>query len=644
VVADVAACQAFCDGATGCAFYTFHSPTNTCSVKYSDLVANTGTVFKGQTSGYMLGEIRWANVINTTPIIVNSYSDCSAACKITDLCQFVIFDQSNAGAVQCWMKYFDADPATTIGFRLNPRELNYNPTELGRIDVIGNSGVVCIAASLLPDGRLSCVARPEYQRGGPNPDNIMAPFVEANGRYHNVPYGEIGSIFDPISGTHQPSPVVDNIFCHAAVLDADGTLFTAGGDGDGQLEGPAGGLLSGLNTQRSFDYRTNQWTYGQEMRMTRWYPSAVRLVNGSFIIIGGLTSGTSYLPQKNLEFYNPGVPVNTLLPSPILDFTGTAGYPKPVLIPGSGHVFLFAYQSYAVISKVDGTELEREQWTPNGDNLVKGRRSGDYIGGNCLLPMHASRGYKAVFALFGGGEVDPYNQTARNDVAMITITDPAPKKWYYETDLMPYGRVVSDCTLQPNGKMLITNGARLGYTGGNIGLPNMFAAANDIFQYDPEAPVGSKFKVLAASSIRRFYHSVTVLAADGRTLIAGTDEATYTPATSYEHRVEAFTPPWLLNGTPRPVILSVPNGPIAYAATFEVTFTGTVTGVSIMTPNSGTHGTEMTQRMIFPTFTLNDGFISVVAPPDPTVMLQGWHMLFLLNGDTPSVAKWIQFL
>ena len=62
--------------------------------------------------------------------------------------------------------------------------------------------------------------------------------------------------------------------------------------------------------------------------------------------------------------------------------------------------------------------------------------------------------------------------------------------------------------------------------------------------------------MLAASSIRRFYHSVTVLAADGRTLIAGNDETTNTPATAYEHRVEAFTPPWLLNGTPRPVILT----------------------------------------------------------------------------------------
>jgi len=78
--------------------------------------------------------------------------------------------------------------------------------------------------------------------------------------------------------------------------------------------------------------------------------------------------------------------------------------------------------------------------------------------------------------------------------------------------------------------------------------------AIDVFCYDPEAAPGRKFSVLAKSNIRRMYHSSTVLLPDARTLIMGTDQATYDPATSYEHRVEAFTPPWLLNGTPRPVI------------------------------------------------------------------------------------------
>ena len=54
------------------------------------------------------------------------------------------------------MKFFDTD---SIGFRQNPRPLNRNPTVLGRIDVIGNSGIVCIFTNLLPDGRVLCGAR-----------------------------------------------------------------------------------------------------------------------------------------------------------------------------------------------------------------------------------------------------------------------------------------------------------------------------------------------------------------------------------------------------------------------------------------------------------------------------------------------------
>ncbi len=62
-----------------------------------------------------------------------------------------------------------------------------------------------------------------------------------------------------------------------------------------------------------------------------------------------------------------------------------------------------------------------------------------------------------------------------------------------------------------------------------------------------------------------------------------------------------------------------------------------------MTPSAGTQGTEMTQRMVFPIFTQSEGRLLILAPPDASILLQGYHMLFLLNGDTPSEAKWIRF-
>ena len=283
----------------------------------------------------------------------------------------------------------------------------------------------------------------------------------------------------------------DNIFGHGTILAEDGTSFSAGGDDDnapsGPQNGPIAGLVAGLNKMRWFDYRTEKWTYmDNRMMATRWYPTIVRLVNGSYVIIGGLTSGTSFLAQRSLEFYNPNLPEsdNVLLFSEVLDFTGTAGYPKAYVIPGSGDIYIFAYNTFSVVSKTTGEMMERETWS-SPDNgvtwlpyVVEGRRSGDWVAGNCLLPLHASRGYVAEMALFGGGNTDVANLTARNDVARMIISAPAPKRWTIDTDRMPYGREVSDCTLQPNGKMLLTNGARMGFTGGLVGVPNLIASAN----------------------------------------------------------------------------------------------------------------------------------------------------------------------
>jgi hypothetical protein len=85
-----------------------------------------------------------------------------------------------------------------------------------------------------------------------------------------------------------------------------------------------------------------------------------------------------------------------------------------------------------------------------------------------------------------------------------------------------------------------------------IGPVNVYA---DIFCYDPEAAApGQKFSVLANTNIQRLHHSSSILLPDARTLLMGTDQATFNSATSYEHRVEAFTPPWLLSGTARPII------------------------------------------------------------------------------------------
>lgn len=62
-----------------------------------------------------------------------------------------------------------------------------------------------------------------------------------------------------------------------------------------------------------------------------------------------------------------------------------------------------------------------------------------------------------------------------------------------------------------------------------------------------------------------------------------------------------------------------------------------------MTPQAQTHASEMTQRLYFPTIiTKTDTQIVLRAPKDPTVMLQGYHMIFAVNGETPSIGLWIR--
>ena len=478
-------CQSKCELDPGCDFYTYNTLTNICDIKFTDKTANVSTVFAGQTSGQLFGQLRFANVINSIPTVLPSVNLCVDLCIATSNCQFVEND-IHFSAVSCTMKFFDTDKNTTIGFRQDPRPLNFNPAILGRVDVIGNSGIVCIFANLLPNGRVLCGAQPEYFRGGVNGDNLLTPFsdsIQSNG-IHNVPFGEIASIFDPITGIHRPSPVDENIFGHGAILAEDGSLFSAGGDSN--TAPAAAGLNIGTGSMRWFDYTTEKWTYGQNMRTTRTNPTIIRLVNGSYVIIGGLVSGSSLTPQRSIEFFNPNTNfANTLLFSEVLDLTGTSTYPKCYLIPGSGDIFIFSYNTFEIISKDTGELIEREiDFNDQGlfsPEVVQGIRSGSFIGGNCLLPLWAARGYSAEIALFGGGNTNfNTNQSARNDVARMVITAPAPKRWTYDTDSMPYGRVASDCTLQPNGKILITNGARLGSVGGAPGHPTMAAAANGI--------------------------------------------------------------------------------------------------------------------------------------------------------------------
>ena len=388
-VPSLAACQALCDAGCDFAIYQYGQ----CGTKLADLTDFKRTIFNGQTNGNynFPGELRGTQLLQQQ--VVGSTAACTAACEASGQCQFVTIDIRDPANVLCELKKFQGGGAIAT-YRTNPVEQNYDPARLGRVDVIGNTGCVCIAASLLPNGKVLCTARPEYERGGPNPDN----FAQAS-----VPYGEIAAVFDPITGDHEPSILPDNIFCHGQILMEDGNMFTAGGDDNPDVGRPGGtGLINGLNGIRIFTTETNSWTRIVQMSKTRWYPTVLRTFEEKFLIIGGQVTGSAYVMQDNLEIYTMGDAQTTLVNSPLIANSYACNYPKMMMIPGSGNYFSFANKLWSVIDASTGMEVEQNfDWF-----VLYGARSNGLISGSVPVPMFADPGgtvSDAEFIFFGGG-------------------------------------------------------------------------------------------------------------------------------------------------------------------------------------------------------------------------------------------------
>lgn len=415
----------------------------------------------------------------------------------------------------------------------------------------------------------------------------------------------------------------------------------------------------------------NDWEENYQevaLQAGRWYPSAMQLVNGSILIIGG-EDGSNGAPVPSLE----------VLPKPVggqalymdwLDRTDPYNlYPFSTILP-SGNIGVFYYNEARILSSVDFSTIRTLPNIPGSVENAAAGRTYPLEGTAMLLPQSAPYTDPLKVLICGGST--PYTGLALDNCVSITPDIPN-STWTIER--MPDVRVITCMTALPDGTYLILNGAHQGQAG--------FGLATDpghmAMLYDPTQPVGQRFTRMANTTIDRLYHSEAILHLDGRIIVSGSDPEDNIH--NQEYRVETFTPPYLMGNrsSTRPTYTLNNVTDWTYGASYTLSITsivGSVSRISLMRAVASTHGNSMGQRTIFPAFscsgaasgaapysnsTMSPGYsnstssasgstsnstmtCTVTTPPNANIAGgPGWWMVFVLDSNgTPSVAQWVR--
>jgi Domain of unknown function (DUF1929) len=462
-----------------------------------------------------------------------------------------------------------------------PTEARAAPIDVGAWSPVYDLGFVPIHLHLLPSGRIFLL----------QDDNQVYP---ARG-----PGYVVGYIIDlPIDGVPGTKLKIENeeidLFCSGHSFMPDGRLFFIGG-AVAQKYGASGATI--------FDYRTNTWETNTSLphSYARWYGSAITLGTGEILTVGGLIDNT---PNKLPQVWSSA--------SSYRNLTGAVRsvefYPSLFTAP-NGKVFRAGPEQQSLWLTPDGIG----SWS-NGPARKFGRRK--Y--GPCA--MFAPGRIIAI----GGGLKTAGDPTNTAEVIDLNAASPA---WQF-TGSMQYARRHANAVVLPDGTVLVVGGTSKGTNNaaGRVLVPELWNSETG--QWTP----------MASMKKPRLYHSTAMLLPDGRVIAGGGGRS----GTSYPN-CEIFSPPYLLNGSPRPSI-SAP-GVINYGVDFIISTPDaqSISSVCLIRIGSVTHTFNMNQRRVPLSFTAGVADLTVSVPTNRSNLPPGHYMLFALNAlGVPSVAPIIQ--
>ena len=450
--------------------------------------------------------------------------------------------------------------------------------------------IVPLHMSLLPSGKV--LGWGKYEDGG-----VM-------GSMASVP-----RLWDPSAGaptTARQVPADTMLFCSGHALMPDGRLMVSGGHKADNV---------GIDVTNIFDPVSESWVAGlPKMAFGRWYPTVTELPNGKMLTMAGRDSAGKVVTVP--EIWEGGQWVK-------LPGAGTIQipyYPRNFVDPTNGLIFMAGERIQSRWFDVDGsTTSGRGKWISGPSHIYQKNR--DY--GTAVM-------YAPGKILYAGGGGDPNWQTPDSRASVPTATAEkidlnASSPTWEPAGSMSVPRRHLNSTVLPDGKVLITGGT----SGGGFVDINPGDATRTAEMWNP---ANGQWTTLAANSVMRVYHSVSLLLPDATVLhgASGNAMAGASPVPDQENH-EIFSPPYLFKGA-RPTITAAPSS-VGYQETFAVATPNAaqITTVRWIRLGSVTHAFDAGQRANTLEFVRTATGVSVTAPANANLAPPGHYLLFILN-------------
>ncbi|TFK34118.1 glyoxal oxidase precursor [Crucibulum laeve] len=470
-----------------------------------------------------------------------------------------------------------------------------------------------------------------------------------------------GALWNFETNTATALDLVSDSFCASGGLLSNGTMVSLGGNipaitaaQDGRMairlfepcDDPAG---------RGCKIIENAETL--HLAETRWYPSSLRIFDGSLMIAGGMHEDTPFYntdPVNSFEFFPPkdgGVP----RPSAFLERSLPVNlFPRGFALP-DGRVFMVA-NNQTIIYDI---EKKTETILPDLPNGV--RVTNPFDGTATLLPLSPPNFIPEVLVCGGSSTDDRIpalnlssQDPATDQCSRMELTASGIKKgWQVEHMLEP--RTMPEMILLPNGQVVITNGAGTGYAAvASIRDPvgNQSNADHPVLTpsiYTPDAPLGKRISNsgMPTTNIARMYHSIASLTPMGNILLAGSNpNANVTNGTEFhtEFRVQYLNPPSM--SLTRPKLLNVPqqldfNKKFSVNVSIPANLKATSIKVALMDLGFSSHAFHSSQRLVFMDATLSRDrkSLTITSPPNNRVFPPGPAFVFLTVDDVMSTGE-----